>query len=212
MDLQRLMASGCLVRGLVPFYFYQILVLGPIFKIDQSHHPDKIQCALRYLHSAGVVHRDLKPSNILIGNNCHVKLCDFGLARTVGPVMTGYVTARYYRAPEIMLTWQRYNTKVDVWSAACIFAEMLLGKPLFTGENDLDQFFVIVQFLGNPPADFVQTVTTPNVCIHQQNHITLVKIFTYRGDKQAIRVVRSLPETRPVPLHHIFLDASTSGE
>lgn len=88
---------------------------------------------------------------------------------------------------------------------------MLLGKPLFTGENDLDQFFVIVQFLGYPPADFVQTVSTPNVCANQQNHTTILTIVTYR-DKQAVHVIRSLPEILPVPLHHIFLDASISGE
>lgn len=205
-DLQRLLMSGCIVRGLVSFYMYQILV-RPIVRIDTSHLPDEIQCALKYLHSAGVVHRDLKPSNILIDKNGHVKLCDFGLARTAGLEMTGYVTARYYRAPEIMLTWQRYGTKVDVWSTACVFAEMLLGKPLFAGENDLDQFFAIVQLLGEPSADFVQTVTTSNVCIRLQNR-TALTVVTYGRDKQAIRVVRSLPERRPVPLHQIFLDVS----
>lgn len=49
--------------------------------------------------------------------------------------MTGYVSTRYYRAPEIMLTWQKYDVAVDVWSAGCIFAEMLEGKPLFPGKD-----------------------------------------------------------------------------
>ena len=40
-------------------------------------------CAVRYMHSANVVHRDLKPSNILINGECQIKLCDFGLARTL---------------------------------------------------------------------------------------------------------------------------------
>ena len=49
--------------------------------------------------------------------------------------MTGYVSTRYYRAPEIMLTWQKYDVAVDIWSTGCIFAEMLEGKPLFPGRD-----------------------------------------------------------------------------
>ena len=40
-------------------------------------------CAVNYLHSASVMHRDLKPANILLDNECRVKICDFGLARTL---------------------------------------------------------------------------------------------------------------------------------
>lgn len=68
-----------------------------------------LQRGLKYVHSAGVVHRDLKPSNILVNENCDLKICDFGLARLADPQMTGYVSTRYYRAPEIMLTWQKYD-------------------------------------------------------------------------------------------------------
>ena len=38
---------------------------------------------IKYLHSASVLHRDLKPSNILINSDCHIKICDFGLARSL---------------------------------------------------------------------------------------------------------------------------------
>jgi p38 MAP kinase len=78
--------------------------------------------------------------------------------------MTGYVSTRYYRAPEIMLTWRRYNEKVDTWSVGCIFAEMILGRPLFPGKNHIDQFCVITQLLGSPPARVIDNVTSPNVC------------------------------------------------
>ena len=40
-------------------------------------------CGLKYLHSADVLHRDLKPANVLINEDCTVKICDFGLARSV---------------------------------------------------------------------------------------------------------------------------------
>jgi len=68
------------------------------------------------------------------------QICDFGLARIQDPQMTGYVSTRYYRAPEIMLTWQKYDVAVDIWSTGCIFAEMLEGKPLFPGK-DRTSFF-----------------------------------------------------------------------
>jgi mitogen-activated protein kinase 15 len=38
---------------------------------------------IKYLHSASVIHRDLKPSNILINSDCFIKICDFGLARSL---------------------------------------------------------------------------------------------------------------------------------
>ena len=40
-------------------------------------------CGINYLHSANIIHRDLKPSNILIDSDCRIKICDFGLARSM---------------------------------------------------------------------------------------------------------------------------------
>ncbi|GMF69694.1 unnamed protein product [Aspergillus oryzae] len=125
-----------------------------------------LQRGLKYVHSAGVVHRDLKPSNILINENCDLKICDFGLARIQDPQMTGYVSTRYYRAPEIMLTWQKYDVEVDIWSAACIFAEMLEGKPLFPGKDHVNQFSIITELLGTPPDDVIETICSENVSNH----------------------------------------------
>ncbi|KAK4697066.1 hypothetical protein P7C71_g955, partial [Lecanoromycetidae sp. Uapishka_2] len=79
------------------------------------------------------------------------------------PQMTGYVSTRYYRAPEIMLTWQKYDVEVDIWSAGCIFAEMLEGKPLFPGKDHVNQFSIITELLGTPPDDVIQTIGSENV-------------------------------------------------
>ncbi|KAJ6070742.1 hypothetical protein N7467_012061 [Penicillium canescens] len=117
---------------------------------------------MKYINSAGVVHRDLKPGNTLINENCDLKICDFGLARVQEPHMTGNISTSHYRAPEIILAWQRYDEQVDIWSAGCIFAEMLQGKPLFPGQGLAHQFRVITEVLGTPPEDVVAKITTPN--------------------------------------------------
>ncbi|KAG0142534.1 hypothetical protein CROQUDRAFT_50146 [Cronartium quercuum f. sp. fusiforme G11] len=115
--------------------------------------------ALKALHSADVIHRDLKPSNLLLNANCDLKVCDFGLARSVRTAeqetgfMTEYVATRWYRAPEIMLTFKQYTKAIDVWSVGCILAEMLSGRPLFPGRDYHHQLTLILDVLGTPTLD-----------------------------------------------------------
>lgn len=84
----------------------------------------QILCGLKYIHSANVLHRDLKPGNLLVNADCELKICDFGLARgfSMDPeenagYMTEYVATRWYRAPEIMLSFQSY-TKASMCTSA----------------------------------------------------------------------------------------------
>ena len=141
--------------------------------------------ALKAIHSADVIHRDLKPSNLLLNANCDLKVCDFGLARSVQTAepsgtetgfMTEYVATRWYRAPEIMLTFKQYtkvrialiNTSfelkysqaIDIWSVGCILAEMLSGKPLFPGRDYHHQLTLILDMLGTPTLDEFYAITT----------------------------------------------------
>ncbi|KNZ63717.1 CMGC/MAPK protein kinase [Puccinia sorghi] len=115
--------------------------------------------ALKALHSADVIHRDLKPSNLLLNANCDLKVCDFGLARSIRTAeeetgfMTEYVATRWYRAPEIMLTFKQYTKAIDVWSVGCILGEMLSGRPLFPGRDYHHQLTLILDVLGTPSLD-----------------------------------------------------------
>ncbi|KAK0560224.1 mitogen activated protein kinase [Tilletia horrida] len=118
--------------------------------------------ALKAMHSADVIHRDIKPSNLLLNANCDLKVCDFGLARSVLTAepngsdlgfMTEYVATRWYRAPEIMLTFKQYTKAIDVWAVGCVLAEMLTGRPLFPGRDYHHQLGLILDLLGTPTAD-----------------------------------------------------------
>lgn len=86
--------------------------------------------AIKYMHSGQLLHRDLKPSNVLLNSDCHVKLCDFGLARSVAdqvdekkeaPILTDYVATRWYRPPEILVGSSSYSkvnqSKTPSWGA-----------------------------------------------------------------------------------------------
>lgn len=86
-DLHNVIAEGILKEVHIRFIVYQLAK------------------ALKYLHSGSIIHRDLKPSNILINSNCIIKLCDFGLVRSIQTVdeniisLTEGVATRWYRAP-----------------------------------------------------------------------------------------------------------------
>merc|ERR1719284_183432 len=107
--------------------------------------------AIEYCHRHDVIHRDIKPENLLINpaDNA-LRLCDFGFARTVTPEaqLTDYVATRWYRAPELLLGATQYGKDVDIWAFGCIMGELTDGQPLFAGESEVDQLFVIQKVMG----------------------------------------------------------------
>ncbi|KFW83212.1 Mitogen-activated protein kinase 12, partial [Manacus vitellinus] len=113
-------------------------------KIKKKSHPFEIWL------------QDLKPGNLAVNEDCELKILDFGLARHTDSEMTGYVVTRWYRAPEVILNWMHYTQTVDIWSVGCIMAEMITGRPLFKGNDHLDQLTEIMKITGTPTQDFVQ--------------------------------------------------------
>jgi len=106
-----------------------------------------------FCHASRVLHRDLKPQNLLIDREGRLKLADFGLSRAFNIPLRTYtheVVTLWYRAPEILLGIRHYSTPVDVWSAGCIFAEMLRRSALFPGDSEIDELFRIFRVLGTP--------------------------------------------------------------
>jgi cell division cycle 2-like protein len=135
--------------------------------------------ALADVHAAGYAHRDLKPSNILVNEHGDVKLADFGSARyaylllclcyflvhprmscfsnssyrrmvVADPKFTCPVVTLWYRPPELLLGSQSQSFAIDVWSVGCIFAELLLGRPLFTDTGEVPLLGTIFSIYGIP--------------------------------------------------------------
>ncbi|XP_054057652.1 MAPK/MAK/MRK overlapping kinase isoform X5 [Rissa tridactyla] len=107
--------------------------------------------SLDYIHRNGIFHRDVKPENILIKQNT-LKLGDFGSCRSIYSKQphTEYISTRWYRAPECLLTNGYYSYKIDLWSAGCVFYEITSFQPLFPGSNELDQISKIHDVIGTP--------------------------------------------------------------
>jgi serine/threonine protein kinase len=102
-------------------------------------------------------------SSKIITDVIKIKISDFGLARLLNnssenmKYTSGLVTL-YYRSPEILLNSNEYDESVDIWSIGCIFSEILMGFPLFQGENELDQLQKIFKILGTPCSSQSQTM------------------------------------------------------
>ncbi|KAM3127600.1 hypothetical protein pb186bvf_020305 [Paramecium bursaria] len=107
--------------------------------------------AIAYCHFNDIIHRDIKPENLLISDQGTLKLCDFGFARLIpqkSGILTDYVATRWYRAPELLLGLNEYGKGVDLWAVGCILGELADGQPLFPGESEIDQLYVIQKILG----------------------------------------------------------------
>jgi mitogen-activated protein kinase 15 len=124
---------------------------------------------IKYMHSAELLHRDLKPSNILLNAECHAKVADFGLARSVAqwedekePLLTDYVATRWYRAPEILFGSHNYTKGVDMWSVGWILAELMLGKPMFPGVSTLNQIERVLKCTGMPSQEDIDAMNSPH--------------------------------------------------
>ena len=132
-------------------------------------------CALAFFHGRGILHRNLKPKHLLLIpgpsaedplEGCTLKVADFSLVRMVtcnARELTSEVVTLWYRCPEILLGKKAYSSAVDVWSAGCIFAEMLQGIPLFSGQCEVEQLFSIFKKLGSPiPAAWPEVSSLPH--------------------------------------------------
>uniref|UniRef100_A0A8C8VLF9 MOK protein kinase n=1 Tax=Pelusios castaneus TaxID=367368 RepID=A0A8C8VLF9_9SAUR len=147
--------SGCLtlICELMDMNIYE-LIKGrrkPLPEKKIMNYMYQLCKSLDHMHRNGIFHRDVKPENILIKQDT-LKLGDFGSCRSVYSKQpyTEYISTRWYRAPECLLTDGYYSYKMDMWSSGCVFYEITSFHPLFPGSNELDQISKIHDILGTP--------------------------------------------------------------
>eukprot|EP00698_Gefionella_okellyi_P011312 TRINITY_DN2979_c0_g1_i1.p1 TRINITY_DN2979_c0_g1~~TRINITY_DN2979_c0_g1_i1.p1 ORF type:complete len:367 (+),score=42.63 TRINITY_DN2979_c0_g1_i1:37-1137(+) len=158
--------------------------------------------ALSYIHTSGICHRDIKPQNLLVERQAGIlKLCDFGSAKVLvrGEPNVSYISSRYYRAPELIFGSTGYTSAIDVWSAGCVLAEMLVGQPLFPGGSGVDQLVEIIKVLGTPTRDEIQAMNENYkefrfpLIPQQQWH----KVFRHGVPPEAVDIVSKLLQYAP---------------
>jgi meiosis induction protein kinase IME2/SME1 len=136
----------------------------------------QIISGLEHIHGHHFFHRDIKPENILVSTSAPqdtsstfkrysalvtppstppsytVKIADFGLARETHSKVpyTTYVSTRWYRAPEVLLRAGEYSAPVDMWAIGAMAVEIATLKPLFPGQNEVDQVWRVCEIMGSP--------------------------------------------------------------
>lgn len=128
---------------------------------------------LRHIHRSGIFHRDIKPENILIrqlktSNSVQMELIQLADLGSVCDIdvncpRTPYISTRWYRAPECLLTSGHYGPKMDVWAIGCVFYEILTLNPLFPGDNEIDQLHHIHEILGSPSKSLLERFVNRDV-------------------------------------------------
>ncbi|MFQ6671324.1 hypothetical protein Gotur_035908 [Gossypium turneri] len=124
---------------------------------------------LEHCHNQGVLHRDIKGSNLLIDNEGILKMADFGLATFYDPEqkkpLTNRVVTLWYRPPELLLGATYYGVGVDLWSAGCILAELISGKPIMPGRTEVEQLHKIFKLCGSPSEQYWKKSKLPNATL-----------------------------------------------
>ena len=174
--------------------------------------------SLAYIHSRSICHRDVKPENILFNPDTGVlKLGDLGSAKTLvkGEPNVSYICSRYCRPPELLFGSPDYSTKVDMWSSGCVFAQILLGKPIFAASNNLDQLFEVIKILGTPTSKDVAEMNEKyaRFAFPVIEPVPLKSVLCTGTSDDAIALLSQLlsysPSTRPHPMvacNHSFFD------
>ncbi|KAL5544551.1 hypothetical protein UlMin_008335 [Ulmus minor] len=158
------------------FEYMEHDITGLLSCPDIVFSESQIKCIMKQLlsgiehcHARGVMHRDIKGSNLLVNNEGILKVADFGLANFFNfgnrQPLTSRVVTLWYRPPELLLGSTDYGASVDLWSVGCVFAELLMGKPILQGRTEVEQLHKIFKLCGSPPEEYWKKSKLPHATL-----------------------------------------------
>jgi serine/threonine protein kinase len=137
---------------------------GPIPVAASAHIMREVCRALAYAHEfrdedgtvTRLIHRDVSPSNVMLSDEGAVKLLDFGIAKALAEtgerMQTGSLKGKFgYMAPE-QLEGSDFDHRADIFAAGIVLHEMLMGRRLFRGKNDLQTISLVKAAQVDPPS------------------------------------------------------------
>uniref|UniRef100_A0A5B6ZE99 Protein kinase domain-containing protein n=1 Tax=Davidia involucrata TaxID=16924 RepID=A0A5B6ZE99_DAVIN len=184
MKLEGLITSRLSCSIYLVFEYMEHDISGLLSCPDIKFSEAQVKCYMKQLlsglehcHSRGVMHRDIKGANLLVNNEGVIKVADFGLANfcSSGPYghrqpLTSRVVTLWYRPPELLLGSTDYGSSVDLWSVGCVFAELLLGRPILQGRTEVEQLHKIFKLCGSPPDDYWKKSKLPHATLFKPQH------------------------------------------
>jgi len=185
--------------------------LEKLLRLKVGLTPSDIKCYMKQMleglvhcHSQFILHRDLKPGNMLISSEGILKLTDFGLARLFGREqerLSPEAVTIWYRPPELLFGATKYTASADMWAIGCIFAEMWLGRPLFSTDpphTELAQLRTIFAFLGTPTEKDWPTHQKLPLFVNFENSASAPFELTFQGlPPDAIDLLKTLLVLNP---------------
>nr|XP_039268941.1 3-phosphoinositide-dependent protein kinase 1-like [Styela clava] len=131
--------------------------------VTTRFYAGELVAALEHMHSINIIHRDLKPENVLLDDNYHIQITDFGTAKVIedGDLSTtrtsSFVGTAQYVSPELLKEKQACKAS-DLWALGCIIHQMHCGKPPFQAQNEYLTFQLILKCQYEFPEIFHEDV------------------------------------------------------